>query len=294
MASRSSTDGKTDSPSMRLRPSPISAKVKISRLGCSGVAFVLERLHQAARRRDLVERPVECPLAAEAGDDVAPAAAGSGVPGAHRQLRTARSDPLLHERCVRVGLEHPGRRCLELARERDGLLPGIDRDCPLVGHVEPFVLSSSWSSRSYFASRRRRCASSHCAVRSMAAGSRWTGRGLPLLPPRYDAGGLEHLDVLRYRLERDRELACELVHGRVAADEPIDDRSSSRIAERLKGRHQPCLDIQPIGERRRRDAAATPVAGDHRSGHDASGASGIRAAADRTIVMGRPHSRREA
>ena len=44
--------------------------------------------------------------------------------------------------------------------------------------------------------------------------------------PRDDSRRLEYLDVLRHRLERNREQRGEFVDRRFSLSEPVDDRSS--------------------------------------------------------------------
>src|SRR4051812_11378034 len=51
-------------------------------------------------------------------------------------------------------------------------------------------------------------------------------------PPAFDqARPLEHAQVLRHGLERYRERRGELVHGRLAFDEPGEDRAAGRVGE---------------------------------------------------------------
>src|SRR6266571_2685732 len=111
--------------------------------------------------------------------DVAPAASCPGVELSNGHLRAAWPDPLGDEGRVGVGLEDPCGGGPELAGKRDGLLVHLGGHRSLIGHVAPFLRSSSSSSRSYLASRRRRCASTQSAVRSRDAGSRCTGRVCP-------------------------------------------------------------------------------------------------------------------
>ena len=49
---------------------------------------------------------------------------------------------------------------------------------------------------------------------------------LSFFAPRDDSRRLEHLDVLRHRLERNREQRGEFVDRRIPLSEPVDDRSS--------------------------------------------------------------------
>src|SRR5918992_4173826 len=72
---------------------------------------------------------------------------------------------------------------------------------------------------------------------------------------RYEAGALQHLQVLRHRLQGDRERLGQLVHGRLALREPLQDRAPSRVGEgrecgaELVYRHVViiCLVDKPLG-----------------------------------------------
>ena len=126
-------------------------------------------------------------------------------------------------------------------REGDALRSRHGDHGALVGHVGSFVVLSSSSSRAYSASRRRRCASSQSTESARGPASRWTGRVLPSLRFETTPARLEDLDVLRDRLQRDREQRRELVDRRVAVDEPIDDRAPHRVAQRREDPHEVVL-----------------------------------------------------
>src|SRR5690606_40824500 len=63
---------------------------------------------------------------------------------------------------------------------------------------------------------------------------------------RHEAGLLEHLDVLRHRLEADVEGLREFVHRGGPPAEPRDDRAPHRVAQGEERAVQPLLGVHSV------------------------------------------------